>query len=91
MTNISQKQTAASEFALTNTKTEPMHTENRTAIEKKLANLHTQTLKGTEEIMGKIPAENKEHSEKIEQARLKWQAAWTEFLETLLVLERLEI
>ena len=91
MTNISHKQTAASEFALTKTQTEQMHTENRTAIEKKLANLHTQTLKGAEEIIGKIPAENKEHSEKIEQARRKWQAAWNEFMETLLVLERLEI
>ena len=68
-----------------------MHTESRTVTEKKLSRLHTQTVKGAEEIIGKIPAENKEHSEKVEQARQKWQAAWNEFLETLLVLERLEI
>ena len=31
------------------------------------------------------------HKEKINAAKEKWQAAWNEFLETLLVLERLEI
>ena len=32
-----------------------------------------------------------EHHEKINTAKEKWQTAWNEFLETLLVLERLEI
>jgi hypothetical protein len=32
-----------------------------------------------------------EHKEKIATAKEKWQEAWNEFLETLLVLERLEI
>lgn len=32
-----------------------------------------------------------EHHEKISTAKDKWQAAWNEFLETLLVLEKLEI
>ena len=32
-----------------------------------------------------------EHHEKINTAKEKWQAAWNEFLETLLVLEKLEI
>lgn len=32
-----------------------------------------------------------EHYEKINTAKEKWQAAWNEFLETLLVLEKLEI
>lgn len=68
-----------------------MHNENRTTTEKKLNHLHTQTEHGAREIIEKIPAENKEHAEKVEQARQKWQAAWNEFLETLLVLERLEI
>jgi len=31
------------------------------------------------------------HHEKIGTAKDKWQAAWNEFLETLLVLEKLEI
>jgi hypothetical protein len=31
------------------------------------------------------------HKEKIDAAKEKWQAAWNEFLETLVVLERLEI
>ena len=32
-----------------------------------------------------------EHHEKINTAKEKWQQAWNEFLETLLVLEKLEI
>ncbi len=32
-----------------------------------------------------------EHHEKINTAKEKWQKAWNEFLETLLVLEKLEI
>ena len=32
-----------------------------------------------------------EQHEKINQAKDKWQLAWNEFLETLLVLEKLEI
>ena len=31
------------------------------------------------------------HHEKIDTAKEKWQAAWNEFLETLMVLEKLEI
>lgn len=31
------------------------------------------------------------HQEKIDDAKNKWQAAWNEFLETLMVLEKLEI
>ncbi|MBC7511162.1 MAG: hypothetical protein H7320_20820 [Ferruginibacter sp.] len=32
-----------------------------------------------------------EHHEKISTAKEKWQQAWNEFLETLVVLEKLEI
>lgn len=32
-----------------------------------------------------------DHYEKISSAKDKWQAAWNEFLETLVVLEKLEI
>jgi ribosomal protein L11 methylase PrmA len=32
-----------------------------------------------------------EHHEKVNTAKEKWQQAWNEFLETLLVLEKLEI
>lgn len=31
------------------------------------------------------------HQVKIDDAKNKWQAAWNEFLETLMVLEKLEI
>ena len=58
---------------------------------KQLEELNKETLKKLEEYMkdkGKAAAE---HHEKITSAKEKWQTAWNEFLETLLVLEKLEI
>jgi hypothetical protein len=52
---------------------------NAEALEKLEAYIKTQT------------ALNDNHHEKINAAKSKWQAAWTEILETLVVLEKLEI
>lgn len=68
-----------------------MKNETKTETEKQLSDLHHQILKDAEELLQKYPALGKHHSENIDKAKIKWQAAWNEFLETLLVLERLEI
>ncbi len=74
-----------------NAKNEAMPETKKTEAEKKLNELHARTIEGAEEIIRSNPAMEREHGEKITHARQKWQAAWNEFLETLLVLERLEI
>jgi hypothetical protein len=58
---------------------------------KQLEELNNETLKKLEEYMKTKGSENTEHHDKIETAKDKWQIAWNEFLETLLVLEKLEI
>ncbi|MFT3912372.1 MAG: hypothetical protein QM737_23295 [Ferruginibacter sp.] len=66
---------------------------NYTIMENKkhLDELNKGTLKKLEAYMKtKGPAIN-EHQEKINAAKDKWQSAWNEFLETLLVLEKIEI
>ncbi|MEO6639385.1 MAG: hypothetical protein ABIN25_13990 [Ginsengibacter sp.] len=58
---------------------------------KHLDELNEDTLKKLEVYMqAKHPVAG-EHREKINMAKDKWQAAWNEFLETLVVLEKLEI
>ena len=57
----------------------------------RLDELNKETLKKLEAYMKtKGPATN-EHQQKIDLAKDKWQSAWNEFLETLLVLEKIEI
>ena len=58
---------------------------------KQLADLNDETLKRLEEYMEAKGGAGTEHHEKINSAKEKWQSAWNEFLETLVVLERLEI
>ena len=58
---------------------------------KKLEELNAETLKKLEEYMQAKGAAGSEHHDTINTAKEKWQTAWNEFLETLLVLERLEI
>ncbi len=58
---------------------------------KHLESLNKQALEKLEEYMKEKNMTDKEKNEKIDTAKEKWQAAWNEFLETLLVLERLEI
>ena len=57
----------------------------------RLQELNKEALEKLEEYMKAKGEAAPEHKEKIGAAKEKWQAAWNEFLETLLVLERLEI
>jgi len=58
---------------------------------KQLEDLNKETLEKLEEYMKAKGDAAGEHQEKISAAKDKWQTAWNEFLETLLLLERLEI
>ena len=58
---------------------------------KRLEELNDETLKKLEEYMQAKGSTGSEHHDTINTAKEKWQAAWNEFLETLTVLERLEI
>jgi hypothetical protein len=58
---------------------------------KQLIQLNTSALEKLDEYLQAKGDTVEEHKEKIGTAKEKWQAAWNEFLETLLVLERLEI
>jgi hypothetical protein len=58
---------------------------------KHLEELNKETLAKLEEYMKTKRTAGTEHDEKISTAKEKWQAAWNEFLETLLALEKLEI
>ncbi len=57
---------------------------------KQLEELNAETLKKLEEYM-RTKQMKDEHKQQIKTAQDKWQASWNEFLEALLVLERLEI
>lgn len=58
---------------------------------KRLEELNKEALEKTEEYIKTKGSNADEHQQKINTAKDKWQAAWNEFLETLLVLEKLEI
>ncbi|GAB2811594.1 hypothetical protein [Ferruginibacter profundus] len=58
---------------------------------KRLEELNKEALEKMEEYMKAKGEAGAEHHEKIGAAKDKWQQAWNEFLETLLVLEKLEI
>ncbi len=58
---------------------------------KQLIQLNTSALEKLDDYIKTKGDAAEEHKEKIDTAKEKWQAAWNEFLETLLVLERLEI
>ena len=58
---------------------------------KRLEELNKEALEKLEQYMATKGAAASEHHEKIGAARDNWQAAWHEFLKTLLVLEKLEI
>lgn len=57
----------------------------------RLKELNKEALEKLEEYMKTKGDTSAEQHEKIGAAKEKWQTAWNEFLETLLVLERLEI
>jgi hypothetical protein len=58
---------------------------------KHLEKLNKQALEKTDEYIKSKGVSADKHHKKIKTAKDKWQAAWNEFLETLLVLEKLEI
>jgi uncharacterized phage-associated protein len=58
---------------------------------KQLEDINKEALEKLEDFIRTKGTASEEHQEKISTAKEKWQAAWNEFLETLLVLERLEI
>ena len=58
---------------------------------KQLEDLNAETLAKLEEYMKTKGSATDEHQQKIGTAKDKWQAAWAEFLDTLVVLEKLEI
>ena len=57
----------------------------------KLEELNKETLEKLEAYMKDKATEGGEHHEKITGAKAEWQVAWNKLMETLLVLERLEI
>jgi uncharacterized phage-associated protein len=57
----------------------------------RLKELNKEALDKLEEYIKTKGETSAEQQEKIGTAKDKWQAAWNEFLEALLVLERLEI
>ncbi len=57
----------------------------------RLKELNKEALEKLEEYIKTKGEASPEHKEQIGAAKEKWQKAWNEFLETLLVLERLEI
>ncbi|MBP6023320.1 hypothetical protein [Ferruginibacter sp.] len=58
---------------------------------KHLEALNKEALEKLEEYIKTKGEAGSGHHEKINTAKEKWQQAWNEFLETLLVLEKLEI
>jgi hypothetical protein len=57
----------------------------------KLEELNKESLKHIEEYIKTKSGLKKEHHEKLHTAKEEWQVAWAKFMETLLVLERLEL
>jgi hypothetical protein len=58
---------------------------------KQLIQINTAALEKLNEYLDAKGDIKQEHREEIATAKEKWQTAWSQFLETLLVLERLEI
>jgi hypothetical protein len=59
--------------------------------QKRLEELNKEALEKLELYMKEKGAAGAEHHETIHAAKDKWQAAWNEFLKTLMALEKLEI
>lgn len=58
---------------------------------KKLEALHQEALDKFEEYMKAKSEVGKEHHDKVHEAKHKWQKSWSELMDVLMVLERIEI
>lgn len=56
-----------------------------------LHELHKKSLSKFDEYVENNPSASKEAQEKLQQEKSEWQLAWNKLMETMLVLERLEI
>ena len=56
-----------------------------------LDELHKKSLSKFDEYLENNPGASKEAQEKLQQEKNEWQVAWNKLMETMLVLERLEI
>jgi len=57
----------------------------------KLEELNKEALQKLEDYMKEKADKSQEHHSEVQNARDEWQLAWNKLMETLLVLERLEI
>jgi len=58
---------------------------------KKLEELHKEAFKNFDAYVKSKGKLEKEHDEKLQEARTNWQNAWNKLVEAMMVLERLEI
>ncbi len=58
---------------------------------KRLEELHKESLQKVEEYLKTKGKLKEEHHASLHKAKAEWQAAWSKLMETLIVLERLEI
>ena len=56
-----------------------------------LEDLNTESLRKIEEYLKTKKPLSEEHREKLNKAKNKWQSSWTDLMDVLMVLERLEI
>ena len=58
---------------------------------KDLEDLNKRSLERIDEYLKTKANLNKEHHEKLNAAKDKWQSSWTDFMDVLMYLERLEL
>ncbi|TMI79926.1 MAG: hypothetical protein E6H10_14585 [Bacteroidetes bacterium] len=58
---------------------------------KRLEELHEEAFKNFEAYVKSKGKLEKEHHEKLQEAKINWQNAWNKLVEAMIVLERLEI
>jgi hypothetical protein len=58
---------------------------------KKLEELHKKSLQKVEDYVSAKGTLKEEHHEVVHKAKEEWQKAWNKLMETLLILERIEI
>ena len=58
---------------------------------KELENLNKKSLEKFDEYLKSKSNLGKEHQDKLTEAKNKWQSSWTDFMDVLMYLERLEL